>query len=121
MDPILAVVLILSTAVLLSLGVAFLGVLSNLKSLIVDLEKTSTEARELSNNLRKITEKVDNDLNKVDDILDASKETVTIVSSSLKAINMNIVTKSAGILAFIPAIKLGWNLVRKLKGGKKNV
>jgi hypothetical protein len=70
--------------------------------------------------LKILSEKVDQDLEKVDAVLDSSKETVEVVADSLKYININILKRSAGLLAFIPAIKFGWNLVKKIKGGKKH-
>ncbi|MDQ1350273.1 MAG: hypothetical protein QG657_574 [Acidobacteriota bacterium] len=91
-----------------------------LKSLLTDLERTSSQFRDLAIRLKILSEKVDQDLAKVDAVLDSSKETVEVVSDSLKYINVNILKRSAGLLAFIPAIKFGWNLVKKIKGGKKH-
>lgn len=94
--------------------------INQLKSLLTDLERTSSQFRDLAIRLKILSEKVDQDLAKVDAVLDSSKETVEVVSDSLKYINVNILKRSAGLLAFIPAIKFGWNLVKKIKGGKKH-
>lgn len=94
--------------------------INQLKSLLTDLERTSSQFRDLAIRLKILSEKVDQDLGKIDAVLDSSKETVEVVSDSLKYINVNILKRSAGLLAFIPAIKFGWNLVKKIKGGKKH-
>jgi uncharacterized protein YoxC len=94
--------------------------INQLKSLLTDLERTSSQFRDLAIRLKILSEKLDQDLDKVDAVLDSSKETVEVVSDSLKYININILKRSAGLLAFIPAIKFGWNLVKKIKGGKKH-
>lgn len=94
--------------------------INQLKSLLTDLERTSSQFRDLAIRLKILSEKVDQDLGKIDAVLDSSKETVEVVTDSLKYINVNILKRSAGLFAFIPAIKLGWNLVKKIKGGKKH-
>lgn len=94
--------------------------INQLKSLLTDLERTSGQFRDLAIRLKILSEKVDQDLGKIDAVLDSSKETVDVVTDSLKYINVNILKRSAGLFAFIPAIKLGWNLVKKIKGGKKH-
>lgn len=119
------VVIVFVAALLFSVGflvlvLTLVPALNQLKSLLADLERTSSQFRDLTIRLKILSEKVDQDLDKVDAVLDSSKETVEVVSDSLKYININILKKSAGLLAFIPAIKFGWNLVKKLKGGKKN-
>ena len=117
-------VLVLSIIVVIVVSVGFLLValnlsttLTQLKSLMVDVEKTSTEARGLVRNLNSVSLKVDNDLEKVDAMIEASKEAVEVVKNSVKFINKNLIKNSAGLLALIPAIKFGWNLVKKFKGG----
>ncbi len=106
------------TAVLVLITVSVLSTLNQLRSLMTDLEKTSVETRELTLKLHEVTEKVNRDVDKVDGILEASKETVTLVTNSAKLINKSFLTKSAGFLTILPAIKMGWNLVKKFKGGK---
>lgn len=119
-------VIIFIVALILSVGflmlvLSLVPAINQLKALLVDLEKTSVEARNLTIQLKAVSEKVDKDVDKFDAILDASKDTVEAVSNSVKLINKSVIKKSAGLLAFLPAIKFGWDLVKKIKGGKKNV
>jgi uncharacterized protein YoxC len=112
------------TALIFSVGFLLLVILlvpaiSRLKSTLEDMEKTSVQVRDLALKLKELSAKVDHDVDKFDAVLNASKETAEVVADSVKLINRNFLRKSAGLLAFIPAIKLGWNLVRKFKGGKK--
>jgi predicted PurR-regulated permease PerM len=122
MDPIILVVIVI-VAIVLSVGFllfifSIVPALTQLRLLLSDLQRTSTEARILMSKLNEIGEKVNQDIDKVDSILDASKETVETASKSLRYINKNILKNSAGFLAFLPAIKLGWTMVKKFKGGK---
>ena len=117
-------IIIFIVALILSIGFLMLVLtlvpaINQLKSLLVDLEKTSREVRDLTTKIKVVSEKVDKDVEKVDALLDASKETVEVVSNSLKFLNKNVLKKSAGLLTFIPAIKFGWKLVKKFKGGNK--
>ncbi len=119
-------VIIFVVALVFTVGFLILAIMTapailQLKMLLKDLEKTSEEARTLIQKLQSLSEKVEADVDKVDSIIESSKETMTVVSNSVKLINRNVVAKSAGLMAFIPALRLGWNLVRKLKGGSKNV
>lgn len=112
------------TALIFSVGFLLLVILlvpaiNRLKSTLEDMEKTSVQVRDLALKLKDLSVKVDRDVEKFDAVLDASKETVEVVADSVKLINRSFLRKSAGLLAFIPAIKFGWNLVRKFKGGKK--
>jgi len=117
-------VIIIVVAIVLSVGFLMLvfslvPALNELKFLLRDLQKTSTEARELVSKLQDVSEKVNQDIGKVDSILDSSKETVESASKSIKFINKNILKHSAGIFALLPAMRFGWNVVKKYKGGKK--
>ena len=122
MDPIILVVIII-VAIVLSVGFllfifSIVPALNELKMLLSDLQRTSGEARILISKLNEVTDKVNQDLDKVDSILDASKETVETASKSLRFINKNVLKNSASIFALLPAVKLGWNIVKKFKGGK---
>lgn len=117
-------VIIIIVAIILSVGFLLLifslvPALNELRYLLRDLQKTSTETRQLVSKLQEVSEKVNQDIDKVDAILDSSKETVEHASKSIKFINKNILKHSAGIFALLPAIKFGWNVVKKHKGGKK--
>lgn len=112
------------TALIFSVGFLLLVILlvpaiNRLKSTLEDMEKTSVQVRDLALKLKELGAKVDRDVDKFDAVLDASKETVEVVADSVKLINRSFLRKTAGLMAFIPAIKFGWNLVRKFKGGKK--
>jgi predicted PurR-regulated permease PerM len=86
-----------------------------LKSLLKDLEKTSSEARELAANLKSISGKVEEDIVTVEHIIDSTKESVDVVKNALKQVDKSFIKKSAGLLALIPAIRFGWHLVKKHK------
>lgn len=111
---------LIGSIALLIIAITLVPAINQLRSVLTDLEKSSNEFRELTIRLKILSEKVDRDVDKFDAVLDASKETVETVSSSVKYINKNVLKKSAGLLAFLPAIKFGWDLVKKIKGGKKN-
>lgn len=118
------VILIFIVALIFSVGfllivLSLVPAINQFKSLLVDLEKTSSKIRDLSSRFEIIGEKVDIDLNKVDAVLNTSKEAIENVNESLRYININVLKRSAGLLAFIPAIKFGWKLIKKLKGGNK--
>jgi ABC-type transporter Mla subunit MlaD len=107
---------------LLILSAGFLVLVSTLvpaiiqlKFLLKDLVKTSTELRDLAAQLKSVGSKVDKDLEKIDNILDSTKETMGTVKESLKFINKNVLKQTAGFLALIPAIKFGWDLIKKLR------
>ncbi len=104
---------------ILILMIFSIPVIMRLRSLLADLEKTSTEARELVSRLKSLSEKVEKDVERVDAVLDASKDTIQAVSGAVKKIDKSVFAKSAGFFALIPAIKLGWDLVKKIKGGKQ--
>ena len=117
------IVIIFIVALIFSVGfllvvISLVPALNQLKSLLSDLEKTSYEARKLTIKLQDVSEKVDDDLAKINSIINTTRESVGSVSNSLKFLNKNLLKQSAGFLAFIPALKLGWKFVKKRKGGK---
>ncbi|MEN8154811.1 MAG: DUF948 domain-containing protein [Acidobacteriota bacterium] len=118
-----SIVIIFIVALIFSVGfllivLSLVPTLNQLRSLLKDLEKTSVEARELTKKLYDVSDKVDNDLEKVNSIIDSTKESVGTVSESLKLINKSFLKQSAGLLAFFPALRYGWKFVKKMKGGK---
>lgn len=118
-----SIVIIFIVALIFSVGflmivISLVPTLNQLRSLLVDLEKTSYEARELTKKLQDVSEKVDEDLSKINSIIDTTRESVGSVSNSLKFLNKNLIKQSAGLLAFFPALKLGWKFMKKRKGGK---
>lgn len=116
-------VIIFVVALIVSLGFLLLVInliptINQLKSLLIDLEKTSSEFRTLTHQLKHISEKVDNQTDQIGAIIESSKNTVSVVSNTIGMINHNFLKKSAGLLALLPAIRFGWNLVKKHRGGK---
>ncbi len=117
------IVIIFIVALIFSVGfllvvISLVPALNQLKSLLSDLEKTSYEARKLTIKLQDVSEKVYDDLAKINSIIDTTRESVSSVSNSLKFLNKNMLKQSAGLLAFFPALKLGWKFMKKRKGGK---
>jgi predicted PurR-regulated permease PerM len=119
--PVLIIVFVV--ALVFSLGFLLLvftlvPAIQQLKSLFVDLEKTSLEMRDLARELKKVSAMAEDRLEKVDRVLDQSRRTVENAGDALHFISQNVLKRSAGLLAFLPAIKIGWNLIKKIKGGK---
>ena len=115
---IFVVALVLATGFLV-LVLTLVPAINQLKSLLLDLERTSAEIRDMSRELKKMSSAVEERLEKVDLVLDSSRETVQGISTAFRFVNQNILKRAGGMLAFLPAIRLGWNLVKKIKGGKK--
>jgi len=84
----------------------------------LDLEKTSVEVRDLTRELKRVSAMAEDRLEKVDLVLAQSSRTVENAGDALQFISQNVFRRSAGLLAFLPAIKIGWNLIKKIKGGK---
>ena len=112
---ILVILAILFGVAALLLVVFLAPVLSQLRLTLADLEKTSAEARELVTGLQSVTDKVNEDLVKVDHLIDSTKETVDTAKHSLQFVNKNLLKYSSGIMAWLPAIKFGWGLIKKFK------
>jgi predicted PurR-regulated permease PerM len=119
--PILIIVFVV--ALVFSLGFLLLVItlvpaIQQFKSLLTDLEKTSLEVRDLAREAKRLSSMAEDRLEKVDMVLTQSKRTVENAGDALQFISQNVLRRSVGLLAFLPAIKLGWNLVKKIKGGK---
>jgi predicted PurR-regulated permease PerM len=119
--PVLIVVFVV--ALVFSLGFLLLVLtlvpaIQQFKSLLVDMEKTSLEVRDLARELKRVSAMAEDRLEKVDMVLAQSRRTVENAGDALHFISQNVLRRSAGLLAFLPAVKLGWNLIRKIKGGK---
>lgn len=116
-------IIIFVVALVVSLGFLLLVVtlvpaIQQFKSLMIDLEKTSSEARDLAREAKRLIAVAEDRMDKVDSVLAQSKRTVEHVGDTLSFINHNVLRRSAGLLAFLPAVRMGWNLVKKFKGGK---
>jgi predicted PurR-regulated permease PerM len=119
--PVLIIVFVV--ALVFSLGflllvITLIPAIQQFKSLLVDMEKTSLEVRDLARELKKVSAMAEERLEKVDLVLAQSRRTVETAGEALHFISQNVFRRSAGLLAFLPAIKMGWNLVKKIKGGK---
>jgi predicted PurR-regulated permease PerM len=114
---IFVVALVFSVGFLL-LVITLIPAIQQFKSMLLDLEKTSIEVRDLTRELKRVSVMAEERLEKVDNMLDQSKRTVENVGAALHFINKNVLRRSAGLLAFLPAVKMGWTLVKKIKGGK---
>jgi predicted PurR-regulated permease PerM len=119
--PVLIIVFIV--ALVFSLGFLLLVItlvpaIQQFKSLLVDLEKTSLEVRDLAREAKRLGGIAEERLEKVDRVLAQSKRAVESAGDTLHFLNHNLLRRSAGLLAFVPAVRMGWNLVKKIKGGK---
>ncbi len=117
-------IIVFVVALVISLGFLLLvftliPAIQQFKSLMLDLEKTSIEVRDLAREMKRIGVMAEDRLEKVDVVLAQSKRTVESAGDALQFISQNVLKRSAGLLAFLPAIKMGWNLVKKIKGGNK--
>jgi hypothetical protein len=117
-------VIIFVVALVFSLGFlllvfAMIPAIQQLKSTLLDLEKTSGEVRDLARELKRVSVMAEDRLEKVDLVLAQSSRTVESAGEALHFISQNVLRRSAGLLAFLPALKMGWNLVKKIKGGNK--
>ena len=106
------------TAGFLVLLFTIVPAINQLRFLMKDLEKTSEEVRELTVNLNELTLKLNDKTDSVGEIIESSKKSLYVLSNSLGFINKNFLKKSSSFVALIPAIKFGWNLIKKHKGGK---
>ena len=116
-------IIVFAVALIFSLGFLLLVItlvpaIQQFKSLMVDMEKTSIEVRDLAREAKRLGAIAEDRLEKVDMVLAQSRRTVENAGDALHFINHNLLRRSAGLLAFLPAIRIGWNLVKKFKGGK---
>jgi len=117
-------IIVFVVALVVSLGflllvITLIPAIQQFKSLMLDLEKTSIEVRDLAREVKRIGAMAEDRLEKVDLVLAQSRRTVESAGDALQFISQNVLKRSAGLLAFLPAIKMGWNLVKKIKGGNK--
>jgi predicted PurR-regulated permease PerM len=119
--PVLIIVFVV--ALLFSLGflllvITLIPAIQQFRSLLIDLEKTSMEVRDLAREAKRLSGIVEERLEKADMVLGQAKRTVENAGDVLQFVSQNVLRRSVGLLAFLPAIKMGWNLVKKIKGGK---
>jgi len=116
-------IIIFVVALVVSLGFLLLvftliPAIQQFRSTLLDVEKTSLELRDLAREMKKVSVMAQERLEKVDLVLNQSKRAVENAGDALHFISQNVLRRSVGVLAFLPAIKMGWNLVKKIKGGK---
>jgi len=92
--------------------------INQLKALLGDFEKTSAEIRELTKNFQTTTDKINNEIDKADAMMNSSKRIVDTVAYSVESINRSVMAKSAGLMSIIPLVKFGFKYLKKNKGGK---
>ena len=117
-------IIVFVVALVFSLGflllvLTLIPAIQQFKSMLLDLEKTSVEVRDLVRELKRVSVMAEERLEKVDIVLNQSRRTVENAGEVLHFISQNVLKRSAGLLAFLPAIKTGWNLIKKIKGGNK--
>ena len=116
-------IIVFVVALVFSLGFLLLVItlvpaIQQFKSLMADMEKTSLEVRDLAREAKRLGSIAEDRLDMVDTVLAQSRRAAENAGDALHFINQNVLRRSAGLLAFLPAIRLGWNLVKKIKGGK---
>jgi len=116
-------IILFVVALVVSLGFlllvfALIPTIQQFRSTLLDVEKTSLELRDLAREMKKVSVMTQERLGKVDLVLNQSKQAVENAGDVLHFISQNVLRRSAGLLALLPAIKIGWNLVKKIKGGK---
>jgi predicted PurR-regulated permease PerM len=116
-------IIVFVVALVFSLGFLLLVItlvpaIQQLKSLLTDLEKTSLEVRDLAREAKRLSGIAEDRLEKVDMVLAQSRRTVENAGDVLHFVNHNLLKRSVGLLAFLPAVRIGWNLVKRIKGGK---
>ena len=117
-------IIVFVVALVFSLGflllvLTLIPAIQQFKAMLLDLEKTSVEVRDLARELKRVSVMAEDRLEKVDMVLAKSSRTVENAGEALHFISQNVLRRSAGLLAFLPAIKIGWNLIRRIKGGNK--
>ncbi len=123
--PLIILILLVILLTVLIVGFIFLfafllPAISQLKKTLADLELTSAEVRLLAQELKKTAADLQLKLQMADQILVKGKKVVEGAGEISGFIQKNIIHKSVGLLAFLPAVKFGWKLIKKIKGGKEN-
>ncbi|MFH0976842.1 MAG: hypothetical protein V1874_13745 [Spirochaetota bacterium] len=103
------------------LVIAVVSALSRMKVLCVQAEKMSVEITDLAKEIKNISVRVEDKLDQVDNVIESSKKAVKIAGDIASFVSTNVFTKVAGIISLLPAIKQGWQQIKDMKGGNKNV
>ncbi len=103
------------------LVISVVSTLNRLKVLFVQVEKMSVEITDLAKEIKNISVRVEDKLDQVDSVIESSKKAVKMAGDIASFISTNVFTKAAGIMGLLPAIKQGWQMIKDMKGGNKNV
>ncbi len=103
------------------LVIAIVSALSRMKVLFVQAEKMSVEITDLTKEIKNISARVEDKLDRVDSVIESSRKAVKVAGDIASFISTSVFTKAAGIMGLLPAINLGWKLIKDMKGGNKNV
>jgi hypothetical protein len=119
-------IVILTGGVLFSIGFTILIIvillsLGRLKKFLIQVEKISAEVTDLVKEMKNLSLRVDTKLDHVDSVIDSTKTTVKMIGDVAAFVSKNILTNAAGIMTVLPAVKLGWKLIKNMKGEIKNV
>jgi hypothetical protein len=102
------------------LVIATILLFSKIKNLLDQAEKMSVEITGLIIEIRKITENIEEKFSKISGVFNTSRSVIRLISTAARFGGRATMTKTAGILALVPAFKFGWKQIKKLIGGKKN-
>ncbi len=95
--------------------------LNRLKVLFVHMEKMSVEITDLAIEIKNISVRVEEKLDQVDSVIESSKKAVEMAGDIASFVSTNVFIKVAGIVGLLPAIKQGWQVIKDMRGGNKNV
>jgi hypothetical protein len=116
---IIFIVALLISAGFLALVIVLVPTIREVKNLLVDLEKTSAEARELIIEARKISENVEGKLEGFDGIITNAQKITSSVGRAASILNNPIIKQFEWLAALIPAVLLGYKAVAKMRGKNK--
>jgi len=95
-----------------------LPVLQQMRLLMRDLEETSREVRKLAIRVDLLSEKLERDLDQASEILSDAGAGVRNLSQGIQRVGGLFKNPSTGWLAFLPAIRLGWTMMKHFRGGR---
>ena len=112
---VLALLICLATFLLV---LNILPVLQQMRLLMSDLEETSREVRKLAIRVELLSEKLERDLDQASDLLHEAGAGVHHLSQGIQRVGGLWKNTSSGWLAFLPALRLGWTMMKHFRGGR---
>ena len=97
----------------LAIVIVLVPAIRELTALLADLQKTSTEIRELAEQAKTISSNVEGKLEGVDSFMASTRTIATGVNRALRAANIDIAGRP-GLLALIPALIMGYKAISRL-------